>query len=172
MRFWMLSYLGLTLFDIIVTYIFVSQEQFGIVSESNPLIRNLMEQFGIWQGLTIYMIREFLIFFAMWSLFFFTINYFVKGRSDEFHHKIDMLIFNIGVPFIIMASALLHLFGGIFWILIGITGHVEIVDPLQLIIYITMLCGLFQAYQVYKLNSKSDINSDQSVKDFESVKSS
>jgi len=161
MRLWMLVYVVLTVFDVVVTYFFVSQEQFGVVYESNPLIRNLMEQLGIWQGLTVYVLQEFVIFFTMWGIFYYIINSLVKGRSEELHNKIDIVIFNIGVPFFIMASALLHLFGGIFWIMIGITGQVEIVNPLQLIIYITALCGLFQAFQVYKLNSNNKTTSNQ-----------
>jgi len=157
----MLVYVVLTVFDVVVTYFFVSQEQFGVVYESNPLIRNLMEQLGIWQGLTVYVLQEFVIFFTMWGIFYYIINSLVKGRSEELHNKIDIVIFNIGVPFFIMASALLHLFGGIFWIMIGITGQVEIVNPLQLIIYITALCGLFQAFQVYKLNSNNKTTSNQ-----------
>ncbi len=163
MRSWMLIYLIFTLFDVVVTYIFVSQEQFGIIYESNLLIRNLMEQLGIWQGLSVYVLQEFLMFFVMWGLFYYVMNYLVKGRSEDLHFKVDMLIFNIGVPFIIMGSALLHLFGGIFWIMVGITGQVEIVDPLQLVIYITVFCGLFQAYQVFKLSSKSISTSNELI---------
>ena len=163
MRLWMLVYVVLTVFDVVVTYFFVSQEQFGIIYESNPLIHNLMEQLGIWQGLTVYVLQEFVIFFAMWGIFYLIINNLIKGRSEELRHKIDMTIFNIGVPFFIIASALLHLFGGIFWIMVGLTGQVEIVDPLQLIIYITAICGLFQAVHVYKLNSHSKSTSNQPI---------
>jgi hypothetical protein len=79
----------------------------------------------------------------------------VKIRSEELKYKVDMLIFNIGVPFIIMASALLHLFGGILWVMIGIVGPGNGIDPLQLLIYITIFCGILQAYHVFNLNSKN-----------------
>lgn len=163
MRFWIGAYVVLALFDVVVTYIFVSQERFGVMHEGNPLIRTLMEQYGIWQGLTLYVIQEFVIFFVMWGLFYYVIRHLIKGRSEELHYKIDVIIFNIGVPFVIMASVLLHFFGGLFWIMLGITGRVDLIDPLQLIIYISMFCGIFQAYQVYKLNFKGGSTPDKSI---------
>jgi hypothetical protein len=54
-----------------------------------------------------------------------------------------------------MASALLHLFGGILWVMIGIVGPGNGIDPLQLLIYITIFCGILQAYHVFNLNSKN-----------------
>ncbi|TFG05481.1 MAG: hypothetical protein EU536_01895 [Promethearchaeota archaeon] len=151
-KLWMIIYVFLTVFDVSMTYIFISQPEFGISFESNPLIRNLMEQYGIWQGLTLYIIQEFVFFFCLWGAFYFVISRLARGRSREVQKKVDVFIFNIGVPFMIMGSAILHLFGGIFWLLFGITGSVELVDPLQLIVYVTVFLSIFQSYRIYNLN--------------------
>lgn len=153
-RNWILAYLGMAFFDIIVTAIFISQEQFGIDYERNTVIKALMEQYGIWQGLTLYLMQEFALFFLLWGGFYFLIRYLVKNRPNEVQYKFDILIFNLVMPFIIMASALVHLFGGIPWLFLGFTGRVDPIDPLQLIVFVTMFCGLLQAYQLYQLFSK------------------
>ncbi len=155
MRFWMITYVLLTFFDVIVTYFFISSGQFGIVDEGNAVIRNLMEQFGIWQGLTIYIIQEFLFFFLVWGCFYYIILHLIKNRSQEVQHKIDILIFNLGVPFIIMANALLHLFAGLFWIVLGTTDVLDRWFPLNFVVYITIFFGIAQAYYLFRVSSES-----------------
>jgi len=139
------------MFDVLITYYFLSIEGFGINTEGNQLIRNLMEQYGIEQGLALYVVQEFVIFFTLWGVFFLIMIRLIKGTSSQFQCKIDLLIFNIGAPFIIMASALSHFFGGLFWLIFGITGSIDVIDPSTLIIYITILCGMFQTYQLYNI---------------------
>ena len=153
MRNWILAYVGLTCFDMIVTAIFISQERFGIWYERNPVIKALMEQFGIWQGLGFYLMQEFALFFLLWGSFYYLIRSLLKNRTEKIRQKVDIIIFNLAMPFIIMASALVHLFGGVPWLFLGLTGRVDPIDPLQLIVYVTMLCGLLQVYHIYKLNS-------------------
>jgi hypothetical protein len=152
-RNWIIIYMGLACFDMIVTAIFVSQERFGIDYERNPVIKALMEQYGIWQGLTFYLMQEFALFFLLWGSFYYVIRTLLKNRTEEIQYKVDIIIFNLAMPFTIMASALVHLFGGVPWLFLGLMGRVDPIDPLQLIVYVTMLCGLLQAYHIYKLNS-------------------
>jgi len=158
-RNWISIYIGLAFFDIIVTAIFISQERFGIGYERNSVIKVLMEQFGIWQGLLLYLAQEFALFFLLWGSFCLLLQYLLKNRSEQIRRKCDILIFNLAMPFIIMASAMVHLFGGVPWLFLGLTGHADIIDPLRLIVYATMLCGLLQAYQLYRLYSKETITS-------------
>lgn len=161
MRNWMIAYIGFAVFDVIVTYISLSQPPFGIEDEGNSLIRSLMEQFGLWQGLTIYLIQEFAAFFVLWIGMLYLFKYLMKKRSDDFKLKVDIIIFNLIIPFIIMASALLHLFGGISWIGYVMTGELNSFFPMQLFVYITVICGILQAYYVFKLASTSRSTSDK-----------
>ena len=161
MKFWMLVYASLTLFDVILTYFFVSSGQFGIEDEANSLIRLLMEKYGIWQGLSIYVIQEFLMFFLMWGCFYYILKQLIKNRSELLQQKVDLLIFNMGIPFIIIASALLHLFGGIAWLFLGVLGIPEPLSSLKLIIYTTIFCGLLQCFYAYKLNLELMTSSEQ-----------
>ncbi|MFX1293299.1 MAG: hypothetical protein ACFFD2_00375 [Promethearchaeota archaeon] len=146
-KIWMIAYVALTLFDVIVTYIFISGPSFGIENEGNALIRNLMNRFGIWQGLTIYVLQEFAFTFLIWGAFYYIIKFLVKEKSEQLRYKVDIIIFNIGAPFIIMASALLHLFSGIIWLVLGFIGEI---DMLKFVIYVIILCAIFQAYHVFK----------------------
>jgi hypothetical protein len=57
MKVWILAYLIATVFDVGLTFLFISQPEFGIESETNAVIRTLMERYGIGQGLTIYVIQ-------------------------------------------------------------------------------------------------------------------
>jgi hypothetical protein len=50
-----------------------------------------------------------------------------------------------------MASALLHLFGGISWIGYKMAGELNAFFPMQFFVYITVICGIIQAYYVFKL---------------------
>ena len=154
MKLWMLAYVVLTFFDVIITYIFISGPDFDIADEGNVMIRNLMEQFGVWQGLTIYVIQEFVLFFLMWGLLYYIVNRLVKDRSEDLQFKVDIIVFNLGMPFIIMASALLHLFAGFFWIGYGIAGEIGVWFPMNFIVYVTIFLGMFQAYHVFKLQSE------------------
>ena len=161
MRLWMLGYVALTLFDVLITFFFVSSGEFGIEYEANPVIRGYMEQYGIAQGLAIYFIQDLAFFCLLWVCFYYIFKILMKDRSEELQYKIDMIVFNIGVPFIIMASALMHLLGGVLWIGLGIAGYVNLVNSLQLIIYIMVIFGIVQAYYVFKLNAKVPSKSDQ-----------
>ena len=96
MRLWILAYVFLTFFDVIITYIFISGPDFDISDEGNLMIRNLMEQFGVWQGLTIYVIQEFVIFFLMWGLLYYIIMRLVKDRSEELRFKVDVIVLILG----------------------------------------------------------------------------
>jgi len=154
MHLWMVAYIVLALFDIVITYIFINGGQFGIEDEGNTLIRSLMGRYGIWQGLTIYLIQDLVIFFLIWGCFYYILKHLLKDRPHQLVSKVDIIIFNLGIPFFIMASALLHLFGGIFWLVLGITGALEMWFPLKFITYITIICGLSQAYYAIKLNFK------------------
>lgn len=154
-RNWIIAYIGFTFFDVIVTYICLSQPPFGIADEGNSLIRNLMEQFGLWQGLTIYVIQEFATFFVLWIGILYLFKYLMKNRSEDIKLKINIIIFNLFIPFIIMASALLHLFGGISWIGVKIAGEINAFFPMQFIVYVTIICGIIQAYYVFKLTLNS-----------------
>ena len=151
MRFWIGIYIIMTFFDVIATYIFINE----ISDEGNLVIQQLMEQYGIWQGLSIYILQEFLLFFLIWGFFYYLLKYIMKGRPEQLQFKIDIFIFNLGVPCFIMASALLHFFGGIFWIIFGLTGIVVNFFPLKFILYITIICGIIQAYYALSLNEKS-----------------
>jgi hypothetical protein len=161
MRNWMITYIGFAVFDVIVTYICLNQPPFGIEDEGNSLIRTLMEQFGLWQGLTIYLIQEFVAFFALWIGVLYLFKYLLRKRSEAFQLKVDILIFNLFVPFIIMASALLHLFGGISWIGYAMAGELNSFFPMQFFVYITVICGILQAYHVFKLTSTSRVASEK-----------
>ncbi len=163
MRFWMMAYILLALFDVIVTYIFIGSGQFEIADEGNATIRILMEQYGIWQGLTIYIVQEFLFFFLLWGSFYYILNYLVKNRSQEIQRKIDIFFFNLGVPFIIMASALLHFFAGLFWIVLGTTEVLDRWFPLNFIVYITIFFGIAQAYYLFKMKSETPTLPDQPI---------
>ena len=142
---------------------FINSGQFSIVDEGNDLIRSLMEQYGIWQGLFIYIVQEFLIFFLMWGFFYYIIKRLIKDKSEGLQYKVDILIFNLGVPFIVMASALLHLFGGIFWIVLGTTETLDIWFPLKFIVYVTIFCGIFQAYYLFKLSAESRLSLEEAL---------
>jgi len=161
MRNWMIAYIGFAFFDVIVTYICLSQPPFGIEDEGNSLIRALMEQFGLWQGLTIYLIQEFAVFFVLWIGILYLFKYFLKNRSEALQVKVDILIFNLFIPFFIMASALLHLFGGISWIGYAMAGELNSFFPMQFFVYVTVICGIIQAYFVFKLTSTSRSASDK-----------
>jgi len=161
MRNWMIAYIGFAFFDVIVTYICLSQPPFGIEDEGNSLIRALMEQFGLWQGLTIYLIQEFAAFFALWIGMLYLFKYLLKKRSEPLQLKVDILIFNLAIPFFIMASALLHLFGGISWIGYAMAGELNSFFPMQFFVYVTVICGIIQAYRVFKLTSTSRSASDK-----------
>ena len=155
MRNWIITYIGLAFFDVIVTYICLSQPPFSIADEGNSLIRALMEQYGLWQGLTIYLIQEFAIFFVLWIGILYLFKYLMKNRGEDIKLKIDIIVFNLFIPFIIMASALLHLFGGISWIGVMMAGEINTFFPMQFIVYVTVICGIIQAYYVFKLTSNS-----------------
>jgi len=155
MRNWMIAYIGFAFFDVIVTYICLSQPPFSIADEGNALIRDLMEHFGLWQGLTIYLIQEFAVFFALWIGILYLFKYLMKKRSEELKLKIDILIFNLFIPFLIMASALLHLFGGISWIGYKMAGQLNSFFPMQFFVYVTVICGILQAYYIFKLTSNN-----------------
>jgi len=151
MRNWIIAYISFAFFDVIVTYVCLSQPPFSIADEGNSLIRALMEQFGLWQGLTIYLIQEFATFFVLWIGVLYLFKYLMKNRSEDINLKIDIIVFNLFIPFIIMASALLHLFGGISWIGYKMAGELNAFFPMQLFVYITIICGIIQAYYVFKL---------------------
>jgi len=151
----MIAYIGFAFFDVIVTCICLNQPPFGIEDEGNSLIRALMEQFGLWQGLTIYIIQEFAAFFALWIGMLYFFKYLLKNRSEALQVKVDILIFNLFIPFIIMASALLHLFGGLSWIGVAMAGELNSFFPMELFVYVTVICGILQAYHVFKLTSTS-----------------
>ncbi len=161
MRNWMIAYLGFAVFDVVVTYICLSQPPFSIADEGNSLIRALMEQFGLWQGLTIYMIQEFAAFFALWLGMLYLFKYLMKKRREALKLKVDILIFNLFIPFIIMASALLHLFGGISWIGYAMAGELNSFFPMQFFVYVTVICGIIQAYYIFKLTSTGRSASDK-----------
>ncbi len=163
MKLWMIAYVALTLFDVVVTYIFISGGTFDIADEGNAMIRTLMEKYGVWQGLSIYVVQEFAVFFLLWGVLYLTIMRLVKDRSQEIHNKVDIIVFNIGAPFFIMASALLHLFAGIFWLVIGFAGAPDRWVPTQFIVYVTVICGLLQAYHVFKLTTNLTTPSEQSL---------
>ncbi len=163
MRLWMGAYVIFAFFDVIVTYIFVSGPDFEIADEGNAVIRSFMEQYGIWQGLTLYLIQEFAMFFLLWGIFYYILKRLIKEKSEQTRYKVDIIVFNLGVPFIIMASALLHLFGGIFWLSVGLSGKLYIIFPLKLIVYVTVICGIFQAYHVLKLSNEYRSTLNQSA---------
>ncbi|MHA1276765.1 MAG: hypothetical protein ACTSQI_13725 [Candidatus Helarchaeota archaeon] len=154
MKIWIIVYVILTFFDVIVTYFVMSGGVFGIADEGNAAIRALMEKYGIWQGLTIYVIQEFAIFFLLWGGLYLIIKHLMKDRSEAILRRVDIVIFNIGAPFFIMASALLHLFGGIFWIVLSSTGALDMWFPLNFIVYMTAICGFLQTIHVSKLQAE------------------
>ena len=160
--FWVAVYGVMTSFDVMITYVFVSRDSFGIGAEGNPFLSSLMEQFGIWQALTISVLIEFLYCGLILGVFCTFLKYKMKKRSEEFCHKVDVLVFNIGIPFAMMAGVLLHLFGVLSWLVFLIMGSIDLVGFLKLFMAITILCGIFQAYHVHKLSSKSKSSSKDS----------
>lgn len=153
MYFWMAIYCGLAVFDIGITYISITQ-RFGVEFESNLFVRALMEQYGILSGLIFYILQEFFFFFILWGLFYYFIKLLAKGKSEKTLYKIDILIFNMGVPFPIIVSALLHLAGGLSWIFLSTLPYMNFGDCLKIMLLIMMMSCIFQTYHVYKLNSK------------------
>lgn len=151
MRFWIIIYIGMALFDTTITYICVNYKQFGIGSESNPLINRLMGQFGIWQGLLLCFLQEISYYFLILGIFYLLIRYVTSKIPEYDHFKIDILVFNIGIPFITISCALLHLFGGLSWVTFIILGSIDFINFLKLFMLIITFCSIFQAYYVYKL---------------------
>lgn len=163
MKLWIIVYMALTIIDVLITYILISSGQFTTANEGNLLIRNLMEKYGVWQGLTIYVIQEFAIFFLMWiCVYYILMRLIVNKGSEQLRYKIDIIIFNLVIPFIIMASALIHLGAIVLWIDIATDIVIIPSDYMRLFIYSTVICGIIQAFHVFKLTSTNPLPSDQS----------
>ncbi len=150
LKFWTVVFIGMAVFDFLITHFYTSQEQFGVELEGNSLVRVLMAQFGISQGLLLCLSIELAYCFLILGGFFLIVKRWMNKKPKERYFKVDIVVFNIGIPFILIAIALGHLFGGLSWV-IGTTGVMGLAEFLQVFALVLILCGTGQAYNVYKI---------------------